>query len=101
MHYGHLIKYRYYLDSIFIYRASRKELDSVFFFKCINISDVNIEKIFVFAGYSRHSIIKCRYYFDGIFIIYRVRKERYSVVFKYINITDMNIEKIFEILRNI
>ena len=65
----------------------------------LNISDVNIEKIF--AGYSRHSIIKCRYYFDGIFIINSARKERYSVVFKYINISDMNIEKIFEILRNI
>ena len=66
------------------------------FFKCINISDVNIEKIFEILGIELSADIILT-----VYSLYRARKERYSVVFKYINISDMNIEKIFEILRNI
>ena len=63
-------------------------------FKCINISDVNIE------------ILGIQLSADIIFTAYSLyrgtvrRQKRDSVVFKYINISDMNIEKIFEILRN-
>jgi hypothetical protein len=80
----------------------------VLFFKCINISDLNIEsKIFEILG------IRLSAHADIIFTVYslcRGRKERDSVVFKFINISDMHInisdmniviEKIFEILRNI
>ena len=49
-------------------------LDSAFF-KCINISDVNIEKIFEILGIQ---LIKCRYYFDGIFIIQSLRYNLFS-----------------------
>ena len=46
MHYGHSIKCRYYLDGIFTIQSSvGRSIDSPFF-KCINIADVNIEKIF-------------------------------------------------------
>jgi hypothetical protein len=49
MHYGYSIKYRYYLDGIFIIQ-SWEGGRQCFFFKCINISDVNIEKIFEIRG---------------------------------------------------
>jgi hypothetical protein len=69
----------------------------VLFFKCINISDVNIEsKIFEILGIQLSADI-----ISAVYSLYRGRKERDSVVFKYINISDMNIEKIFEILLNI
>ena len=67
-------------------------------FKCINISDVNIENFFEILGIQLSA--------DIIFTAYSLyrgtirRQKRDSVVFKYINISDMNIEKIFEILRN-
>jgi hypothetical protein len=69
--------------------------DSVVF-KCINISDVNIENFFEILGIQLSA--------DIIFTAYSLYRgtvrgqKRDSVVFKYIS--DMNIEKIFEILRN-
>jgi hypothetical protein len=54
----------------------------------INISDVNIEKIFEILGIQLSADIILMVYSS-----YRARKERDSVVFKYINISAMNIEK--------
>ena len=60
------------------------------FFKCILISDVNIEILGIQLSVD---IILT------VYSLYSARKERYSsIVFKYINISDINIEKIFEIL---
>ena len=54
----------------YIHYAELRRSDSVVF-KCINISDVNIEKIFDILGihviHYGHSI-KFRYYLDGILI---------------------------------
>jgi hypothetical protein len=58
--------------------------------KCINISDVTIEKIFDILGIQLSADIILM-----VYSLYRARKERDSVVFKYINISDMNIDKIF------
>ena len=69
--------------------------DSVVF-KCIYISDLNIENFFEILGIQLSA--------DIIFTAYSLyrgtvrRQKRDSVVFKYIS--DMNIEKIFETLRN-
>ena len=63
------------------------------FFKCILISDVNIEKIFEILGIQLSVDIILT-----VYSLYSARKERYSIVFKYINISVINIEKIFEIL---
>jgi hypothetical protein len=54
----------------------------VLFFKCINISDVNIEKIFEIRGIQLFVDIILT-----VYSLYRARKERYcSIVFKYIYI---------------
>ena len=46
MHYGHSIKYRYYFDGIFNFNGkARKQRDSVVL-SFVNISGMNIEKIF-------------------------------------------------------
>ena len=84
MHYimgpGYSIKYQYYLDYIFIIH-SWKGARQHFFFKCINISDVNIEKSFEIRGIQLSVDIILT-----VYSLYRDRKERYSIVFKYIYI---------------
>jgi hypothetical protein len=76
MHYGHSIKYWYYLDGIFIIQSWE---GAIFFSKCINISDVNIEKIFEILGIQLSVDIILM-----VYSLYRARKERYSIVFNYI-----------------
>jgi hypothetical protein len=87
MHYGHSIKYRYYFDGIFNFNIYTKlgSSETVLFclLKCMNISGMNIEKIF--------EILRN----PTVYSLYRAKKQRDSVVFKCINISDINIEKIF------
>jgi hypothetical protein len=50
----------------------------VLFFKRINVSDVNIEKIFEILGIQLNVDIILT-----VYSLYRARKERYSIVFNY------------------